>query len=82
MVFITGDCHANFHKFSSAAFPMQKEMTRDDIVIVCGDFGIWHDNNEERYWRKWMSKKNFTIVFVDGNHENFDMLGRFPVIGL
>lgn len=82
MVFITGDCHANFHKFSSAAFSIQKEMTRDDIVIVCGDFGIWHDNNEERYWRKWLSKKNFTIVFVDGNHENFDRLysDEFPIV--
>lgn len=49
-------------------------MTRDDIVIVCGDFGIWNDDGEERWWLKWLNDKPFTTVFVDGNHENFDRL--------
>lgn len=82
MVYITGDCHADFRKFSTHNFPDQKDMTRDDIVIVCGDFGIWHDNGEERYWLKWLNDKPFTTVFVDGNHENFDRLygNEFPVV--
>lgn len=82
MVYITGDCHADFRKFSTDNFPDQKEMTRDDIVIVCGDFGIWHDNGEERYWLKWLNDKPFTTVFVDGNHENFDRLysDEFPIV--
>lgn len=74
MVYVTGDCHADFHKFTTDNFPEQKEMTRDDIVIVCGDFGIWNDDPEEKYWLKWLDKKPFTTVFVDGNHENFDRL--------
>lgn len=82
MVFVTGDCHAEFNKFSTKNFPEQKGMTRDDIVIVCGDFGIWHDNEEERYWLKWLNNKPFTTVFVDGNHENFDRLysDEFPIV--
>ena len=82
MVFVTGDCHAKFNKFSVENFPEQKEMTRDDIVIVCGDFGLWNDNNEERYWFEWLSEKNFTVAFVDGNHENFDRLysDEFPIV--
>lgn len=74
MIYITGDCHADFKKFSTDNFPEQKEMTRDDFVIVCGDFGIWHDTPEERYWLDWLSKKSFTLLFVCGNHENFDRL--------
>ena len=74
MVYVTGDCHADFHKFTTDNFPDQKQMTRDDIVIVCGDFGIWNDDPEERYWLKWLNNKPFTTVFVDGNHENFDRL--------
>lgn len=74
MVFVTGDCHGEFHRFSADNFPEQKELTRDDIVIVCGDFGLWHDTGEERYWLKWLDHKPFTTVFVDGNHENFDRL--------
>lgn len=82
MVFVTGDCHAEFNKFSTKNFPEQKGMTHDDIVIVCGDFGLWHDDETERYWLKWLNRKNFTTVFVDGNHENFDRLysDEFPIV--
>ena len=74
MVYVTGDCHADWTRFSTGSFPEQKEMTRDDFVIVCGDFGIWHNTPTERWWFKWFTEKPFTIVFVDGNHENFDRL--------
>ena len=74
MVYITGDCHADWTKFSNDAFPEQKDMTRDDFVIVCGDFGVWHDDPTEKWWFKWLEEKNFTLLFVDGNHENFDRL--------
>lgn len=75
MLYITGDCHAKWgEKFSTGVFPEQKEMTREDFVIVCGDFGIWHDNKTERWWLDWLADKPFTLCFVDGNHENFDRL--------
>lgn len=82
MIFVTGDCHADYTKFSNNAFPEQKNMTRNDIVIVCGDFGIWHKDAQEKWWHKWLSEKRFTIVFADGNHENFDRLysEEFPVV--
>lgn len=82
MVYITGDCHADFYKFDRVLFPEQDEMTRDDFVIVCGDFGIWHDTWTEKETLQWLSQKNFTLLFVDGNHENFDRLysDEFPVV--
>lgn len=49
-------------------------MTYNDCVIVCGDFGIWHDTPSERWWLDWLAEKPFTVLFVDGNHENFDRL--------
>lgn len=82
MVYVTGDCHADWTKFSSKAFPEQKEMTRDDYVIVCGDFGIWNDTPQERHWLDWLEEKSFTLCFVCGNHENFDRLygNEFPIV--
>lgn len=75
MIYVTGDAHADWgKKFSTDAFPEQKEMTRDDFVIVCGDFGIWHDTKTEKWWLNWLEDKPFTLCFVDGNHENFDRL--------
>lgn len=82
MVFVTGDCHADFHRFNRKRFPLQKKLTRDDTVIICGDFGgVWADTEEERYWLNWLSQKSFTICFVDGNHENFDRLyNEFEIV--
>ena len=77
MIFVTGDCHSEFKKLSTASFPVQKEMTKKDIVIVCGDFGaVWDAGMSptEKYWLDWLDEKPFTTVFVDGNHENFDRL--------
>lgn len=39
LVFVTGDTHACFNKFSTKRFPEQRQLTREDFVIVCGDFG-------------------------------------------
>lgn len=82
MVYVTGDCHANWFRFSKRNFKEAKDLTMDDFVIVCGDFGIWHDTPEERWNLNWLEKLNFNILFVDGNHENFDRLyaDEFPIV--
>ena len=46
MIYITGDCHYNFNRFSSRNFPEQKIMTKDDYVVICGDFGYWEKSKE------------------------------------
>lgn len=74
MIYITGDCHGEWERFSKRNFPEQAEMTRDDFVIVCGDFGLWNNSKHERWWFDWFTTRSFTLVFVDGNHENFDRL--------
>lgn len=83
MIYITGDCHQNFMKFSTKNFPEQKEMTKEDYVIICGDFGgVWNKDEESKEETKlmdWLDCKPFTILFVDGNHENFDRLNAYPV---
>ena len=109
MIFITGDTHGpsriGLHsvdgyvpRFNKESFPEQVEMTRNDYVIICGDFGgIWAydsrydvskstsrekiglehgESKEEKYWLDWLEKKNFTLLFIDGNHENFDRLSK------
>ena len=79
MVYATGDTHGNFLRLSREFFPEQKNMTRDDYVIICGDFGgLWDDSPRERHWLDWQAEKPFTTLFVDGNHENFDSLYALP----
>lgn len=83
MIYITGDCHRNFERFNTDNFPEQKKMTKEDYVIICGDFGgVWDKNEsgkEETMLLDWLECKPFTTLFVDGNHENFDRLYSYPV---
>ena len=82
MIYITGDTHIpiDIQKLSSKRFPEQKIMTKKDYIIICGDFGgVWDGSNEEKYWIKWLEEKNFTTLFVDGNHENFEMIKNLPL---
>ena len=83
MIYITGDTHADFSRFNEEKLPIQTEMTKDDYVIICGDFGgVWNyiaESMYEKYWLDWLNERNFTTLFVDGNHENFERLYRYPV---
>lgn len=83
MIYITGDCHGNFERFNASIFPEQNEMTKDDYVIICGDFGgVWNKDTEskqETMILDWLECKPFTTLFVDGNHENFDRLLAYPL---
>ena len=78
MIYITGDTHGEYSRFNSKNFYEQKEMTKDDYVIICGDFGgIWdvgQEGKREKYWLNWFEERPFSLLFVDGNHENFDRL--------
>ena len=77
MIFITGDCHGNWKTaFSKANFPVKEYMSKErgDLVIVCGDFGIWNNSSQEKAALDWLAAQPFYVAFVDGNHENFDML--------
>lgn len=83
MVYITGDMHADIDvkKFASNWFPEGRKLTKEDYMIICGDFGlVWDDSPRERYWQKWLSNKPWTTLFIDGNHENFDKLFQLPEI--
>lgn len=81
MIYCTGDIHGDPRRFNTECFPEQKEMTKDDFVIILGDFGlVWSNSKEEKYWLDWLNDKPFTTLFVDGNHENFNMLYTFPVV--
>lgn len=83
MIYVTGDTHASFERLSTKNFPEQKEMTKDDYVIILGDFGgVWNfqsSGKRELYWLNWLEDKPFTILFIDGNHENYDRLYAYPV---
>lgn len=80
-IFITGDTHGDVdvHKLSRKCFDY-KGLTKDDYLIIAGDFGfIWYGNKKDDWWLKWVNSLPCTVLFCDGNHENFDALEKYPV---
>lgn len=80
MIFITGDTHipTDISKLNTDSFPQQKKLTKNDYVIICGDFGgVWYGTHKDNYWLDWLEKKSFTTLFIDGNHENFAALSQY-----
>ncbi|MBQ8159199.1 MAG: metallophosphoesterase [Clostridia bacterium] len=92
-IYVTGDTHgAQRHgmysvdgymqRLSVSAFPEQKTLTKDDFVVIMGDFGgAWMVNRDrceelpsEKHDLDWLEGRPFTTLFVPGNHENYDRL--------
>lgn len=82
MIYITGDIHGDYdiRKLNSSSFPEGRTLTRKDYVIICGDFGlIWDNSKSDKYWISWLDSKPWTTLWIDGNHENFNLLKKYPV---
>lgn len=85
MILVTGDIHGanDIGKLTKKANPIQKQMNKEDFLIITGDFGLVWSNDEEDLWlRRWLDKKPYTTLFIDGNHENFDLLYEFEEVDL
>jgi Predicted phosphoesterases, related to the Icc protein len=77
LFFVTGDLHGDRKDFSTRKFGRIK---KGDYVVVCGDFGfLWDGSKRELRWLENLGKKKYGILFVDGAHENFDLLSKYPV---
>lgn len=80
MIYVTGDTHGGFDIDKLFNIPFLP----DDILIICGDFGfVWQrDYTQIAFERKkldlLLNALNCTVLFVDGNHENFPRLNSLP----
>lgn len=81
MIYITGDMHGQIdvQKLGFKQWVTGKSLTKDDYLIIAGDFGlVFSPDEEEKYWLDWLDKRPWTTLFVDGNHENFPALLAYP----
>lgn len=77
MIYITGDTHGDKSRFTSKD---AQKLKKDDVVIVLGDFGfLWDNSKKEQNCLKWLGKRKYKILFLDGKHENYDLLESYPV---
>ena len=79
-VYITGDTHGEFRRFNIKSFYEQKMLSKSDYMIICGDFGgLWGQKSLIQLQNDILGDRSYTTLFVDGNHENYDLLKTFPI---
>jgi len=80
-IYLTGDVHGDFRRLGAKCFPELNALTKEDFVLICGDFGgVWDGGRAEQAALDRLDARPFTTLFVDGNHENFDLLKAYPLI--
>lgn len=77
MVYVTGDLHGDLSRLKG---PEVRKLKKGDTLLVCGDFGfIWDGSKAEQAMLKKLGKLKFHLAFIDGVHENFELLNQYPV---
>lgn len=73
---ITGDIHGDL-----SLKRIKKAIEKGyDLLIVVGDFGyVWDNSKEELKTLEIIENIPITILFIDGNHENFNLLKEYPI---
>lgn len=77
MIEVIGDTHADINKLMSALHGLSEK----DYLIVTGDFGfVFRNDDKEKMVLDALERTKKNILFIDGNHENFEALNNYPVI--
>ena len=67
MIYVTADLHGDPDRLREAA---AKRLKRQDTLIVLGDFGfLWRGDKAEQKLLKWLGKRPYTLLFLDGGGE-------------
>jgi len=53
-IYLTGDTHGDITRLGSSHFPEGKSLSKEDLVIQLGDFGIIWDQADTANEKNWM----------------------------
>lgn len=79
-VVVFGDVHGNFRQVTRALDVAQHELI--NVLVQVGDFGIWHGDHGAQFLdavNSELEDRDMWLLFVDGNHENFDVLYSYEI---
>lgn len=96
MLYFTGDLHNDIiGRFSFKRHPFLRALTNQDVMFCLGDCGCPWFNPELHfydYWTKpgaekqdhfqlkWLNQKPWTTIFIAGNHDNYDLIEKMPLV--
>ena len=57
-IYITGDLHGDLRRFQPGIFYEQESHTKENIVLVAGDFGcVWHGDKRDDEALDWLEAR-------------------------
>lgn len=78
-IFICGDTHGTLDVDKLDRLKLTWQLNYNDYLIICGDSGIvWSSDTLQKHIKYFESLQCY-VLYVDGNHENYDMLNKYPV---
>ena len=70
MLYITGDLHGDVSRLART-----HKLKKGDTLLVLGDFGVlWYGDKRDAKTLKWLKRRRYTVLFLDGVHENYALL--------
>ncbi|MBR2284011.1 MAG: metallophosphoesterase [Ruminococcus sp.] len=79
MIYMTGDTHGDYNDLACRI--RSSTAGEGDHVIITGDFGfVWREGAYSDHAGDLDRLERFscTILFADGNHEDYDLLEKYP----
>lgn len=79
-IVICGDTHGVLDTLKISNFQeSDQRLDENDYLIICGDAGVVWESETLKESIEYFESFGTNILFVDGNHENFDILNSYPV---
>ena len=80
-IYLTGDVHGQIDlaKLTKKNWKEQENLSRNDYLIQLGDLGLlWKRDKTFEYLLDFYSSRKYTLLWIEGNHDNADMLKEYP----
>lgn len=85
MIWLCADTHGtlDFQKVEDffENLILYQEVSKEDYLIILGDVGVcWDGGVNDTFVISVLHKLPCTVLWLDGNHENFDIIEEIPII--
>ena len=80
MIYLAADIHGHIRLQMLNERLQSYNITNSDYLIILGDAGIIWSETEHKEVQTFYDSLPLTTLFLDGNHENFDLLEAYPTV--
>lgn len=84
-IYVIGDLHGDYDLIDAKLVDQRKLVAKHNVLFVAGDAGFInsYETKDSILQRKqYLNKIPFIVIAVLGNHENYDIIEKLPIVEL